>query len=142
MHFLQAQPHHRPALEDHLTAAGLPVSDLPSDLSGFFLAFDGTRLVGSAGVETLGSIGLLRSVAVDPAYRNLHIAQRLQQDALDRARERGLREVYLITTTADRYFENHGFRRMDRTEAPAEVAQTDQFSSLCAASAVVMKTTL
>jgi amino-acid N-acetyltransferase len=122
---------------------GLPVSDLPDDLSGFTLALDQEEVVGSAGIERLGDgIGLLRSVAVAPSRQNEGLGTRLFAEALRYARSMQLQEIYLITNTADRYFEKHGFRSLDRNEAPAALAQTAQFSGLCPASSVMMKMTL
>lgn len=134
-----AEPQNRPALQALLTAAQLPIEDLPEDLSGFALAFVGEHLVGSAGIEPVGPYGLLRSVAVREAYRNRHLGQRLHEAALDYARRQQIREVWLITNTADRYFEKHGFQRVERRRAPAEIAATAQFAGLCPSSAVVMR---
>jgi len=128
-----AQPENRAALETLLTSFKLPIEDLPEDLSGFMLAFDGTALVGSAGMEPLGPYGLLRSVAVDDTYRSFGIGQQLYSGAMEFARARRLREVWLITTTADRYFERLGFERIKGGRVPAEIAATAQFTGLCAA---------
>jgi amino-acid N-acetyltransferase len=137
---MPAQAEHLPALSGLLSALHLPVSDLPEGLGGFFLAFDGQgQLVGSAGVERLGGIGLLRSVAVLPEQRKLGLGQQLQESALEAARGQGISAVFLITDSAAAYFEKHGFRRIARAEAPVALAQTAQFSGLCPSSAVVMR---
>lgn len=134
-----ARPENRPALRALLTASKLPAEDLPGDLGGFTLAFDGETLVGSAGIEPVGPFGLLRSVAVDESYRDQRLGQQLYAAALDYARRRQIREVWLITDTADRYFEKQGFQRIARDQAPAEIASTAQFAGLCPSSAVVMR---
>ena len=126
-------------LRKFLQQLDLPVSDLPSDLSGFTLAFDAEQIVGTAGLELHGSLGLLRSVAVAETHRNQQLGQQLYSAALQHARSKGVQTVYLITTTADRYFEKHGFRQVERSEVPAFIAQTAQFATLCPSSAVVMK---
>jgi len=126
-------------LREFLQQLDLPVSDLPSDLSGFTLAFDAEQIVGTAGLELQGSLGLLRSVAVAATHRNQQLGQQLYTAALQYARSKGVQTVYLITTTADRYFEKHGFRPVQRSEVPALIAQTEQFATLCPSSAVVMK---
>lgn len=135
----EARPQHRSALEAHLAALRLPIEDLPPDISGFTLAFDEDQVVGSAGVEPVGPYGLLRSVGVAESHRNLGLAERIFTSALDHARSNGIREVWLITNTADRYFERHGFARIDRGDVPAEIAGTAQFAGLCPSSAVVMR---
>ena len=135
----KADPDALPAIHRFLTGMKLPVSDLPADLSGFTLAFDGDELVGTAGMEWMGKIGLLRSVAVAETHRNRQLGRKLFAAALDHARANGVQEVFLITDSAADYFEKNGFQRIDRKEAPAEIAGTAQFAGLCPASAVVMK---
>ncbi|MEI6412105.1 MAG: arsenic resistance N-acetyltransferase ArsN2 [Bacteroidota bacterium] len=137
--FQQATPADKPALIHLLQAAKLPTSDLPEDLSGFTLASEGDQLVGSSGIENLGDCALLRSVAVAETHQNLGLGRQLQDHALAYARAHGLETVFLITTSAEKYFERLGFQRVERAEVPASVAKTEQFSSLCPSSAVVMR---
>jgi len=98
----------------------------------------GRALVGVCGIEVHGSIGLLRSLAVDPSHRRHAAGRALVEDRLDWARRRGLREVFLLTTDADRYFEPFGFNRRPREEAPPEIAGSLEFRTLCPNTAVVM----
>lgn len=134
-----ANPTQASDLIDFLQTVKLPTRDLPADLSGFTLALDGEKIVGSAGMELLGNLGLLRSVAVAETHRNHQLGQQLFTAALNHARLHKVREVYLITNTAERYFEKNGFQVVARSEAPAEIAQTEQFSALCPSSSVVMR---
>lgn len=122
-----------------LKSVGLPTEDLNPALPDFLLAFADDKLVGSAGIEANGSYGLLRSVAVDAAFRNYKIARRLVNDLTKQVRLQGVKELYLITTTADDYFEKQGYERVSRENVPAEIAQSQQFSNVCPSSAVVMK---
>lgn len=131
-----------PAMHRFLTRMNLPVSDLPADVSGFTLAFDNTELVGTAGMEILGPVGLLRSVAVAETHRNQHLGRRLFAAALNHALSQGIREVFLITDSAAEYFEKNGFQRVERSDTPTEIAGTAQFSGLCPSSAVVMRRNL
>ena len=128
-----------PDLVDFLQKFNLPTSDLPTDVSGFTLALDEGQIVGSAGMELMGENGLLRSVAVAETHRNQNLGQRLFVAALDYARMHEVREVYLITNSAERYFEKNGFQVIERSQIPAEFAQTAQFAGLCPSTAVVMK---
>lgn len=60
--------------------------------------------------------GELGNIAVDPAWRRHGIARRLVTAALDRARTRGVREVYLevrrSNTGAQRLYRQLGFRQV------------------------------
>lgn len=134
-----AKPADFEAVVELLKSAGLPTEDLNPALPNFLLAFADDKLVGSAGVEVNGSYGLLRSVAVDVAFRNYKIARRLVNDLTKQVRLQGVKVLYLITTTADGYFEKQGYERVSREDVPVEIAQSPQFSSVCPSSAVVMK---
>jgi SAM-dependent methyltransferase/N-acetylglutamate synthase-like GNAT family acetyltransferase len=121
-----------------LQTENLPTDDLSPELPYFLLARANGVLVGVAGLEVYGSDALLRSVAVHKDYRNFRIARRLTDDLLKQARLNGIKDIYLITTTADRYFEKQGYSRVYRANVPTAIGATQQFSSLCPSSAVVM----
>ena len=131
-----------PALDQLLTRNHLSADDLPSGLPNFWLAFDNEQLIGSIGIEAYGDIGLLRSVCVDNSYRNQGIARQLCGVACQEARQQSINTLYLLTTTADHYFERIGFTKIGRNEVPEFIQQTTQFSSLCPSSAIVMKHTI
>ncbi|MEZ0538363.1 arsenic resistance N-acetyltransferase ArsN2 [Fibrella arboris] len=129
----------RPALFDLLTQVDLLTDDLPDDLGTFTLAYDKGTLAGAAGVAVYGTTGLVRSVAVSPAYRDHQIGRQLINAVEKLATDQNLTNLYLITTTADGYFARLGFERVDRSNVPDAIAQTRQFSELCPASSIVMK---
>jgi len=54
------------------------------------------------------------------------------------ARQRGVRRIYLLTETADRFFPRFGFRRIVRDQVEPAVRQSVEFRSVCPESAVVM----
>ena len=122
-----------------LKRAGLPIHDIDPDLEGFFVAYDECKLVGTVGVETFGEIGLLRSLAVEESFQNQGIGAQLSKKALNYAKSQGLKKLYLLTETADNYFARYGFTRIDRKDVPQAIRETEQFSSICPASAVVME---
>lgn len=130
----------RPAVSALLKQADLLTDDLPTDLGTFTLAYAADeRLAGVAGLEILGENGLLRSVAVSPDFRSQYIGNQLVGLTVNLAESKTIKTIYLITTTADRYFERLGFVRVDRASVPDTIAQTRQFSDLCPASAIVMQ---
>ena len=57
-----------------LQACDLPIADLPSDLTHFFVIEKDRKNFASAGGEIYNHLGLLRSVAVDKDYRNRSLA--------------------------------------------------------------------
>ena len=51
---------------------------------------------------------------------------------------RGVRALYLLTTTAEHFFPKLGFLRTERGSVPEEIAATHEFQTMCPDSAVVM----
>jgi amino-acid N-acetyltransferase len=122
-----------------LRDARLPLAGVPGTLTGFYVAEDQGRVVGAIGLEVHGPDGLLRSAVVDQGARGTGIGLALVDRILDRARERGLGAVYLLTTTAERYFPRFGFIRITRDDVPDHVQASVEFHEACPASAVVMR---
>ena len=130
-------------VEALLTEAQLPVADLPSSRSLKLLGIrDGGRLVGVVGVEVYGSVGLLRSLAVEPMYSKSGLGVSLVSNAETWAAEQGVETLYLLTATAAQFFARRGYEAVPRSEAPAAIAATAQFSDLCPASSTFMRKVL
>jgi amino-acid N-acetyltransferase len=119
--------------------AHLPTDGLASHLDAAFVARDGERVVGSAAIEIYADGGLLRSVAVDADSRGTGLGARLTGAAIEEARRRALPALYLLTTTADRFFPRFGFQRITRDEVPPSVQESIEFREACPASATVMR---
>ena len=134
-----ARPEQLPDLVQLLTKNQLPAEDLPAGLPNFWLALEEGKVVGSVGFEAHDTVALLRSLSVEETHRNQAVARQLCDRAFDEAKKQAIKSVYLITTTADRYFQRLGFTVVDRSTVPDAITKTSQFSSLCPASATVMK---
>jgi N-acetylglutamate synthase-like GNAT family acetyltransferase len=126
------------AVERLLSASGLPLDGVRDALPTFVVAESGTELVGVAGLEICCDDALLRSVAVRPEWRSHGVGRALVTRVIEDAEARGIRALYLLTTTADRYFPSFGFRTIARDEVPADVRATAEFREACPASATVM----
>jgi amino-acid N-acetyltransferase len=122
-----------------LEDAALPVTGVPPTLTDFYVAEDQGRIVGAVGLEVYGNDALLRSAVVHPSTRGTGIGQALVERALGHAGERGVRAVFLLTTTADRYFPRFGFRPITREDVPEGVKASVEFREACPASALVMR---
>jgi amino-acid N-acetyltransferase len=116
----------------------LPTDDLERHLDAMLVARRDGRIIGSAALELYGAAALLRSVAVEADARGDGLGQRLTQAALDLARLRHVRSVYLLTTTAGGFFPRFGFRPIERSAVDAAVQTSVEFTSACPASALVM----
>lgn len=130
-------------VSDLLRDARLPTDDLAAVFGDCFaVAIVDESIVGSAAVELRGEVGLFRSAAVGEAFRGQGIGDALVRNRIEWATARGMRELYLLTTTAGDYFPRFGFAPIPRDDAPLEIRQSDQFTSLCPSSATVMRLTL
>lgn len=119
---------------------GLPTDDLEESGRRFFGFRDAEgRRVGFIGVEWAGGDALLRSLVVEEDRRGQGFGQGIARWALDWLQRQGVREVYLLTTTAATLAARMGFQPVNRDEVPATIRTTRQFAALCPASAVVMR---
>jgi amino-acid N-acetyltransferase len=127
------------ALATLLGGAGLPLDGFALCLDRFWVAEDSARVIGAAGMEHYGDSGLLRSVAVAPEWRSSGIGRALVERVLEDGRAAGIREIYLLTTTAERYFPRLGFACVGRETVPAALQLSAEFTGACPDSAVVMR---
>jgi amino-acid N-acetyltransferase len=130
------------AVEQLLTASGLPVAGVAEALCSFIVAESDARLVGVVGLELCCEHALLRSTAVAPDWRDRGLGRQLVERIIAEAESRNIRALYLLTTTAERYFPSFGFVKSTRAAVPEPVRQTAEFVSACPASATVMCLTL
>lgn len=122
-----------------LAVAGLPTADLTAaPRAEFWGCHEGMALIGVIGLETYGSVALLRSLAVAPAWQGRGLGAALLAHAERAARQRGLAALYLLTTTAEAFFTRRGYVRLLREAAPPVLHQTAEFAALCPASAVCL----
>jgi len=126
-------------IKDLLIASGLPTAGVEDHWKTFLIARDGEALVACGGAEAYQFAALIRSVAVLPEYRSHGIGRRIVRQLLDRLASRGLREFYLLTTTAEDYFRRRGFKTIDRDEVHPQLLSSREFQDACPASAVCMR---
>jgi amino-acid N-acetyltransferase len=137
--FRPARPDDMHAIVSLLKRSELPYEDVDLDRQYFLVAVGKGQVIGIVGLEAAGEYGLLRSLAVDAPCRDRGIGWSLLDKIIAHARRNGVRELYLLTTTADKFFMRHGFERMERAAAPPALQETHEFRSACPASAVCMK---
>lgn len=117
----------------------LPIEGLREHVETTIVARQDGRIVGSAALEMYPDGALLRSVAVAPALQRHRVGRELTEAAIRLAQERRAPAIYLLTTTAEHYFPKFGFERIARTEVPATVQTSVEFTSACPSSATVMR---
>ena len=117
---------------------GLPTADLDSSRPFFLVARQGATLLGAAGLEAYGTTGLLRSIVIADGQRGTGVGRGLVESIETAARQRGLRELVLLTETARDFFAKLGYADIARERAPAAVRESAEFRSLCPQSASCM----
>ena len=139
------QTHVRPAVSKDFEAVvkllqseNLPTEDISEDLSHFFVIERSGNIIAVIGLEVYGKEGLLRSLVVDQHYRNQSLATTLLNKLLLHAAEQRIGTIYLITTTAEKYFAAKKFSVINRTEVPLSISSSQEFSTLCPSTATVM----
>jgi N-acetylglutamate synthase-like GNAT family acetyltransferase len=133
-----AAPADLAAVERLLTASGLPLDGVSEALHDFVVAEAEDEVIGVAGLEVCSDNALLRSVAVADTWRSRGLGRALVTRVISNAEVRGIHGLYLLTTTAERYFPSLGFRQVTRDNVPDDVRETAEFKSACPASAFVM----
>ena len=124
---------------DLLRRNELPTEGVADNLRTFVVARDGSRLVGCGGAEAHEFAALLRSFVVEDDLRGIGLGRRLVREILDRLASRGLREFYLLTTTAEEFFRKRGFKPIDRDEVHPQLLGSAELQGACPDTAVCMR---
>lgn len=127
------------AIKQLLVDNELPVAGVDEHWRTFLVACDGEQIVGCGGAEAYPAAALIRSIAVSAEHRSRGIGRMMVRQLLDRLAARGVREFYLLTTTAPDYFKKRGFRRCDRDDVPPQLLVSREFQDACPDSAICMR---
>ena len=128
----------RPHVRELLQRCGLPVEDIETSPVDFLVMREAGQVVGAVGLESADGVGLLRSLAVLPTLHGQGRGGALVAAVERLAEQRGIDDVYLLTTTVPGFFALHDYLRVHRASVPLALQQTRQFTSLCPATAVCM----
>ena len=99
----------------------LPPDGLRSHLATTLVARQNGEIVGSAALEVYPDGALLRSVAVAPEMQGQGLGRELTSAAIRLAQALQVPAIYLLTTTAERYFPKLGFECITRADVPPMV---------------------
>ena len=118
--------------------AALPVEDI-NDKVELFAIRENEHVLGTIGMEHDDKVALLRSLNVDVKQRGKGYGDALVKFLENVANDKGIQTIYLLTTTAEAFFSKQGYLVVCRNEVPQFIQHTSEFSSVCPASAIVMK---
>jgi amino-acid N-acetyltransferase len=123
-----------------LERAGLPTEGVDAEALASFVIADNEGIpIGVVGLEIYRESALLRSAAVEENWRGSGVGRALIHRALALTQERGIRDVFLLTTTAEDYFPRFGFACIARESVPDAVQASAEFQGACPSTAVVMR---
>jgi len=128
-----------PIIRQLLIANNLPITGIDDHWKTFIVAKDGETIVGCGGSEAYKVAALIRSVAVADSHRGRGIGRRIVRQLVDRLASRGIREFYLLTTTAQPYFAKRGFKPIDRDEIHPQLLASTELQGACPDTAVCMR---
>ena len=136
----KAKPKELLQVRSILERCELPSEDLTNDhMQHFFIAKADTGLIGTIGLEMYNGYGLLRSLAVRSNFRGSGLGTVLVRNIESYAKKLGIDAMYLLTTTADRFFRDLGYKELTRQEVPELILQSKEFAQICPSSAVAMR---
>ena len=127
-----------PTIRALLESADLPTSDLATAQPQFLVAFEDRQIVGVGALQKFGQSALLRSLVVVPELRGSGLGRLIVRELERAARAAGIERLILLTLTAKSFFEHRRYQVIDRADAPADMQQSEEFRSLCPASATCM----
>jgi amino-acid N-acetyltransferase len=132
------RPHERPRVRALLDKCGLPTDDIDTAPVDFLVMREAGQVVGVVGLQSADGVGLLRSLAVLPTLHGQGRGGALVAAAERLAEQRGIDDLYLLTTTVPGFFALHDYLRVPRTSVPLALQRTTQFATLCPTTAACM----
>jgi amino-acid N-acetyltransferase len=134
-----------PLTQNNFTAAldllkknNLPTEDI-SEATSLFVVEEDNSVIGTIALEYAGSEGLLRSLAVAEDHRQNGLGGELVSFIEAYAMRQGIQQLYLLTTTAEKFFAKRGYLVVERTAVSPFIQNSSEFASVCPSTAVVMK---
>ena len=134
-----------PASQNSFTAAidllkknNLPTEDIHPGTQ-LFVIEENDIVIGTVAVEYDFNVALLRSLSVSDGKRNSGIGELLVSFVENYVQKQGVHSIYLLTTTAEKFFLKKGYEKIDRNNVPDFIKNTKEYSLLCSSSSTLMK---
>ncbi|MBK5114967.1 MAG: GNAT family N-acetyltransferase [Candidatus Heimdallarchaeota archaeon] len=125
-----------------LGLVNLPIEGVEESIDHFLLLIreidTKEEIIGCVGLEKYEQYALLRSAVVHPDHQGKSYGKQLTLAIVAYAKLIGIEQLFLLTDTAEKFFEKMGFRKIERSEVPAIVKTSIEFVSLCDESSTVM----
>jgi amino-acid N-acetyltransferase len=117
--------------------------DLPPDgvfehFEHFFVAKQDKEVIGVAGMEVYGNIGLVRSVGVAKNSQGLGLGRSMIEMIHRYAEENDLTKLFLFTDTAELMFLKFGYKTIQRHEIDERLKKSAEFK-ICESAPTMVK---
>ena len=118
----------------------LPIEGVLDQFDNYFiLENQNSEIIGCAGLEIYNQYGLLRSVVVRSEFQNKKFGSVLIQKMEEFGKSKNVKEIYLLTETAEKFFSKHGYKVIPRDSVPKHIQESYEYGTACKVSAIVMK---
>ena len=125
-----------------LEGAGLPYEDISEHWKTFLVAKVNGKIIGAIGLEILNDKALLRSLVVKNEFRNYGFGKELYNRCIELAKQNNIKEIGLLTTTAEGFFAKAGFEKVHKENIPPFIKSTKEFQVYCPSSSTIMIKTI
>ena len=121
-----------------LKADKLCFNDINEDGVSLFVVEKNNVIVGYFGFEIFDLDALFRSLIVQPEHRGKGYGQEIWQLALESMVEAGVKDIYLLTNTAEDFFGKLDFEKYARNAVPEKIGGTAEFADFCSEDSICM----
>ncbi len=137
----------RPKISNLLNRVGIAHPQLAQFWSSYLVIPSGDGLddplTGCVAIERVEDVGLLRMLAVAPERRGEGLGYMLVENAVNKARAEGVRQLYLVTDGAQGFFgERLGFETIDRRDCDPAIVGTVEYQMARSKTATWMRKVL
>ena len=116
---------------------GLPISDIDDGKTLFALIQNG-EVIGTGGLEFFNNCALLRSLSVKRGYQKTGLGKLISCRLEQICKENGIVQIYLLTETAEDFFNKQGYKVIDRASAPVSIKNSSEFTTVCSTAGILM----
>jgi amino-acid N-acetyltransferase len=115
----------------------LPVSDI-DETKILFALTDDRDVIGTGGLEFFDDCALLRSLSIKKDWQGKGLGKFVTRQLEGICREKGVKLIYLLTSTAKDSFYKEGYQVIDRANAPLSIKNCSEFSTACSSMCILM----
>lgn len=126
------------AIKQLLYTSNLPIDGIDCILSDVIVIEHNSEIIGVAGIENHFPYALIRSVAIASEYQNKQLGSQIINTLMNNAETQNYKAYYLLTETANLFFEKYGFKIIGRENIPIEIKSTNEYEHICPSTAIVM----